>query len=192
MAFLPQRPSRVLVLGVATIAAALFTFLESRRLTERIESAPAAKSGSLATGEKRFSPSRDGGPKVASVAKSVLAPSAAANRPNPVLPSAVTQLLPSIQSPVSNWKEFKPEKITIAPYPDMPIEFTAVSIREEHGRTVWTGRNSAVEGAFLVAAATEGEWYATLVIPPVGAFEANIAGSMVTMLEKDFANNLCG
>lgn len=109
----------------------------------------------------------------------------------PVVPSAVQVLLPSVQSAVTNWQEFKPQKITIAPYPDMPIEFTATSIREENGRTVWTG-SSAIEGSFLVAAATENDWHATLVIPPTGAFDIHIAGSTVSISEKDLADERCG
>lgn len=108
-----------------------------------------------------------------------------------VVAKAVQELLPSLTSPVTNWREFQPQKITIAPYPDMPIEFEATSIKQENGRTVWTGR-SAVSGAFLVSAATENDWHATLVIPPAGAFEIHIAGQAVAIFEKNHDRELCG
>lgn len=182
----PKRVSQVLLAGVALLAATLAYF----------EVKPVAVDGSSAPAPiVRSSPAVLAGNTQSSDLKAgVLAAMALAadGRPNPELPAAVSQLLPSVQAPVTNWKEFKPEKITIAPYPDMPIEFQMTSVREEHGRTVWIGRNRAIEGAFLVAAATEDDWHATLVIPPVGGFEAHIAGARVTMLEKDLVNNRCG
>lgn len=112
-------------------------------------------------------------------------------RPDPVGPEALRQLLPDVKAPVKNWKEYAPEKITIAPYPDLPMEFERVSVHEEHGRTVWTGRN-LLDGAFLVTAATENDWEATLVVPPAGAFEMHVAGDTVTMVERNREDERCG
>jgi Metallo-peptidase family M12 len=185
----PKRVSQVLLVGVALLAAAL-AYFEVQPTGGEGAIAPAVRSSSTPVENQGRTDTTNGAPLAGQLPASFVV--AAEGRPNPALPAAISQLLPSVQTPVTNWKEFKPEKITIAPYPDMPIEFQMTSVREEHGRTVWIGRNPAIEGAFLVAAATEDDWHATLVIPPVGGFEAHIAGSHVTMLEKDLVNNLCG
>lgn len=181
-----SRVSQVLLAGVALLAATLayFEVQPTNRIESSAQSRTASASFAAPSSVPRSSPTEAGAlvPMLATVE----------GRANPGLPTAISQLLPSVQAPVTNWKEFKPEKITIAPYPDLPVEFQMTSVREEHGRTVWIGRNPALEGAFLVTAATEDDWHATLVVPPVGGFEAHIAGGMVTMLEKDLVNNLCG
>lgn len=182
----PKRVSQILVAGVALLAATLAYFELQPSAKDRL-SAPLVDSSApeLTPPPAAISLERPAG-GFASWAADV------EGRANPSLPAAIVQLLPSVRTPVTNWKEFKPEKITIAPYPDLPVDFHMTSVREEHGRTVWVGRNPALEGAFLVTAATERDWHATLVIPPVGGFEAHIAGGLVTMLEKDLVNNLCG
>src|SRR4051812_26897576 len=111
MAFLPHRPSRTLVLGgVAMIAIATLTFFGGRKFTGTTQSRPpAAESESRASGKNLSSPNVSKGDSAASVSTSVVIPSAAEARPKPVLPAAVAQLLPSVQAPVTNWKEFKPE-----------------------------------------------------------------------------------
>jgi hypothetical protein len=111
--------------------------------------------------------------------------------PAPLAGADVRRVLPGITQAISDWRAYRPQKIVIAPYADLPIEFEATSIREEHGRTIWVGRN-ALPGAFLVAAATENDWHATLVFPPAGAFEVHISGQTVALLEKNHDEDVCG
>ncbi|MEO7415154.1 MAG: M12 family metallo-peptidase [Opitutaceae bacterium] len=126
--------------------------------------------------------------RIASVSRAI---SSVAPRTLPSVPAAVRDLIPSIEAAVSNWKEFKPQKITVAPYPDLPIEFEMTSIHEEHGRTVWTGRNPLVEGAFLVTAATAEDWQAVLSVPGAGTFDLRIAGSFVEIKDSSSVQ-ICG
>jgi hypothetical protein len=95
----------------------------------------------------------------------------------------IAQALPGLSRPVTNWREFKPQKITIAPYPDTAFEFEVVSTSDADGRTVWTGRNS-IQGAFLVTAATENDWHAVLSVPGGSSFEFHISGQTLTVAEQ--------
>ncbi len=108
----------------------------------------------------------------------------------PPAPTEIRQVLPGLAHSVTDWREYKPDKIAIAPYPDLAMEFEAASIREEEGRTLWRGRN-ALQGAFLVSAATENEWHAVLEIPGAGSFEFHISGQTVTIMDKSEAER-CG
>ena len=104
--------------------------------------------------------------------------------------ATIEQALPGMAQSVTNWREFKPNKITISPYPDTPFEFEMTSVRDGNGRTVWTGRNS-IQGAFLVTAATENDWHAVLSVPGASSFEFHISGQTVKVTEQ--ADNLgCG
>jgi hypothetical protein len=104
--------------------------------------------------------------------------------------ASVRQILPKLERPVSDWREYQPQKMTIAPYGDLALEFEMTSVRQEGGRTIWRGRN-ALSGAFLVTVATQNEWHAVLEIPAASGFEFHISGQAATVTEKN-ATVLCG
>ena len=105
-----------------------------------------------------------------------------ASQPVPVA-AAIRAVIPSLEHGIKDWRNFRPDKITVAPFKDLPIEFTVATVKEEHGRTVWTGRN-ALQGAFLVSAATENEWFGVLAIPEGATFEITLSGDTATVTEK--------
>ena len=104
--------------------------------------------------------------------------------------ASVRQILPRLDRQVADWREYAPQKMTIAPFADLALEFEMTSVRQENGRTIWRGRN-ALSGAFLVTVATQNEWHAVLEIPAASNFEFHISGQSATVTEKDVAI-LCG
>ncbi|MFT3867346.1 MAG: M12 family metallo-peptidase [Nibricoccus sp.] len=103
---------------------------------------------------------------------------------------SLREALPKLAEPVKDWREYKPERIVIAPYPDTPMEFERTSIRMENGRTVWNGRN-ALTGAFLVLVATEKDWHAVLEIPASDNFELQLSDGKMTVVQTSGAGG-CG
>jgi len=124
-------------------------------------------------------------PQVMGIAASVQ--TQAKSLPTPV---SVRQILPRLEQTVADWRKYQPQKMTIAPYADLALEFEMTSVREENGRTIWRGRN-ALSGAFLVTVATQNEWHAVLEIPAASNFEFHISGQSATVTEKD-TTVLCG
>ena len=110
-------------------------------------------------------------------------------QPAPV-PAAIRDVLPGLTRAVKDWRAFRPDKITVAPFVDLPIEFEVASVKEHLGRTVWTGRN-ALQGAFLASSATETEWFGILAIPEGATFEIAISGDTATVTEK-IDDGVCG
>jgi hypothetical protein len=104
--------------------------------------------------------------------------------------ASVRQILPQLEQTVTDWRAYQPQKLTIAPYADLAMEFEMTSVRQEAGRTVWTGRN-VLSGAFLVTVATQNEWHAVLEVPAASNFEFHVSGQAATVTETD-ATVLCG
>ncbi len=105
-----------------------------------------------------------------------------------VVSSTLHQALPALDHYVADWRTYRPQKITIAPYPDTPMDFEMVSVREEHGRTIWNGRN-ALTGAFLVTAATANGLHAVLDVPMADCFEMSIQGNNVSVVQTTSSGN---
>ncbi|MBK9990900.1 MAG: hypothetical protein IPP19_09255 [Verrucomicrobia bacterium] len=104
--------------------------------------------------------------------------------------ASVQQILPQLEHRITDWRTYQPKKLTIAPYADLAMEFEMTSVRQEGGRTIWTGRN-VLNGAFLVTVATQNEWHAVLEVPAASNFEFHISGQSATVTETD-ATVLCG
>lgn len=126
-----------------------------------------------------------GGPQVMVDSSSVQAPS----KRQPISTS-VHQILPQLEQTVTDWRSYQPQKLTIAPYADLAMEFEMNSVRQEAGRTIWTGRN-VLNGAFLVAVAMQNEWHAVMEVPAASSFEFHISGQAATVTETD-QTVLCG
>jgi len=109
---------------------------------------------------------------------------------NEAISVSVRQILPRLEQNVADWRGYQPQKMTIAPYADLALEFEMTSVRQENGRTIWRGRN-ALSGAFLVTVATQNEWHAVLEVPAAGSFEFHISGHTATVTETD-PTVLCG
>lgn len=146
---------------------------------------------------------------VASIDQGKLAhPPAKENTANPrtlsrqVIPVAINDILPQLTDTPADWRAFKPDKISIAPYPGQEIDFFASEITEEGDRTVWVGRTDK-QGAFLVTVAAADHWYATMALPGMAstyqfridngkAAEIIIPSALETCLEAPTAEGSSG
>jgi hypothetical protein len=107
------------------------------------------------------------------------------------VPTSITKVLPSLKEPVNDWRTFKPNAITVAPYPDLALPFEVRSITEQHGRTVWVGRNT-LQGASLVSAATADEWVGILTVPAGATYEFKVTSLGATVREMPWEAEACG
>lgn len=171
-------------------AAAITAFLGDRGSEEaRLELIPPPTQLAMSVSTAADPPPAD--VPVTGVRRETVEPLSPPERLVPRAPSSVRQVLPELDRQIDDWRRFQPDKLTVAPYPDLPMEFRAAAIREENGRTVWTGRN-ALEGAFLVSAATADEWHAVLTIPGASTFEIHISGQEATVTEQLPEQEHCG
>lgn len=108
----------------------------------------------------------------------------------PTISATVRQILPQLAQEIADWRSYQPQKLTIAPHADLPMDFEMTSVRQENGRTIWQGRN-ALTGAFLVTVATQNDWHAVLEIPAASSFEFHITGQAATVTEK-YEVGACG
>jgi hypothetical protein len=91
--------------------------------------------------------------------------------------SSLRVVIPSLSAPVSDWSQWKPESITIAPEPGLELPFHVVRVTEENGVTTWVGRN-ALKGAFLVGIGKKDRWDGVLTL--VGSsFDIHVHGDDV-------------
>jgi len=104
--------------------------------------------------------------------------------------ATVRQILPQLAQEISDWRTYRPQKLTIAPHTDLAMEFEMTAVRQENGRTIWQGRNS-LTGAFLVTVATQNDWHAVLEIPAASSFEFHITGQAASVTEK-YEVGACG
>lgn len=74
----------------------------------------------------------------------------------------IHQVLPQLDGPLSDWRTFKPDTITVAPYPGYNLPFHRVSVTEKNGITTWVGRNG-MQGTFLVGIGKKDSWVGCLV-----------------------------
>jgi hypothetical protein len=97
------------------------------------------------------------------------------------------EILPSVNEPVRNWREFNPTHLTIALAPDAALEFERVSTHESGARgeyRVWTGRNPDLPGAALIGVGYDGGWSGTLSLPDTREYEITIAGDQIAVVPK--------
>jgi hypothetical protein len=110
-------------------------------------------------------------------------------RRNSLMPNAVVlplnTVLRNVAAPVSDWREFKPASISIEPRAGLEFEFEMSSVRTEHDRTIWTGENPDLPGAFLISVATETAWQAVLSYgsPVKGTFRIQASGDKAAVSE---------
>jgi len=117
---------------------------------------------------------------------------AAAPRPAQPAPEAVTRAFPSITEVTPDWRDFRPESVTVAPYPDLPVKFTRTALRDEGRYVTWIGRNSNLPGASLVGVATAKGYDAILVMPGSSQFSYHVRGDTVVVAESVPGESGCG
>lgn len=117
-------------------------------------------------------------------------------------PAAVQAFFPSITNRVDNWRAFNPETLTVSPFPEMPLTFSRVSVKEDSSLTgghytTWVGRSPAMPGASLVTVGTNSGFDAILVVPGNGEVNFHVSGagddsSQVSMALVDSTAAGCG
>lgn len=85
----------------------------------------------------------------------------------------------------TDWRAAAPERITVAPHPDLPMEFTRERVRTDGARTTWTGRTALLPGASLVTVADGRALDAWLVVPGASEFAFHVEGGVATVLETN-------
>ncbi len=105
--------------------------------------------------------------------------------------TAINQVLPGLTGPVTDWRTFAPERLTITPLPGMPLEFTVKSVTTDGKRTTWIGFNE-VQGASLVASATETLWDAIITVPGAEEYSVQVTPELVRVFERDHSDSVCG
>ena len=98
------------------------------------------------------------------------------------MPATVQAVFPSITNRVENWRAFNPETLTVSPFPEMPLTFSRVSVKEDSSLTgghytIWVGRSPAMPGASLVTVGTDSGYDALLVVPGNGEVNFHVSGA---------------
>ncbi len=137
--------------------------------------------------------------KVAGASAGVSAVPAVASSPGRAVVAPVRQVpfadlrrvLPSLEHPVTDWRAFNPEAITVAIEPDLPMGFSRVRVTHNaDGTTTWVGRNG-IKGASLVGVGSADGWIGVLSLPGSGQYDVVVRNGEVSVVEKEFGG-VCG
>ncbi|WP_438480981.1 M12 family metallo-peptidase [Oleiharenicola lentus] len=112
-------------------------------------------------------------------------------KPEPV-PANIARVFPSIERRVVDWRKFRPESLTVAPHPDLPISFSQVAIKEDGKYVTWIGRNKELPGASFVGVATVDGYDAILILPGAPEFSFHVRGEAVAVSEMASGEDGCG
>lgn len=105
---------------------------------------------------------------------------------------AIAAALPGLTEVLNDWRKFRPDELTVAPHPDLPITFKRIAIKDEGRYVTWIGRNPLMPGASLVAVATVTGYDAILVIPGAGEFGFHVQGDAMVINEVMPGDESCG
>lgn len=91
----------------------------------------------------------------------------AAQPTNPA-PDSLTSAYPELHDIPADWHQFnrETESLTVAPYPDLPLTFQKTGLKDEGNYVTWFGSNPGIPGSLLVAVATPGGGYHSVMITP--------------------------
>lgn len=107
-------------------------------------------------------------------------------------PASIQRVLPSVTEAVRDWREFRPERIAVAPVEGIPLTFERAELREEGRYVTWVGRNPKLPGATFVGVATSAGYDAFLALPGVGEFSYHIRDDKVVTRDARFGDVSCG
>ncbi|MBX3735181.1 MAG: hypothetical protein KF715_00700 [Candidatus Didemnitutus sp.] len=102
------------------------------------------------------------------------------------------EAFPEIPDVVTDWREFRPERLQVEPLRGMPIRFTRTAVKDDGRRVTWIGRNAAVPGASFVSVARADGFDAVLVIPGASQFSFHVRGNSVVVEESAPGEEGCG
>lgn len=83
-------------------------------------------------------------------------------------PASLRSAYPELHDIPADWRQFNREakSLTVAPYPDLPLTFQKTGIKDEGDYSTWFGANPDIPGSSLIAVATPGGGYHTVMIVP--------------------------
>jgi len=111
--------------------------------------------------------------------------------PGPV-PAEIAHAFPSITEAVADWREFRPDNLTVEPWPGARLTFTRSAIKDEGCYVTWIGRNPELPGASLVGVATADGYDAILVVPGANQVSYHVRGDEVVTTEAAPGAEGCG
>lgn len=117
------------------------------------------------------------------------APRLARSRP---AAEAITRVFPEVTVTIDDWQSFRPETLTVAVHPDLPLQFKMTALRDEGRYVTWVGRNAGLPGASFVGVATANGYDAIMVLPGASEFSIHIRGDEVVVAERNPADEWCG
>jgi hypothetical protein len=100
-------------------------------------------------------------------------------------------VLPELTQPVSDWREFAPEHLTVEPVRGLALDFVVTSVERDAHSTTWIGRTD-IPGAALVGIGTRAGWDAILTLPGANAYALHVRDGRATVTETNPADETCG
>jgi hypothetical protein len=125
------------------------------------------------------------------VAEVASATSSTQRAPRPVS-AEIAKVFPSITEEVRDWRQFRPEEITVTTHDSLPLTFSRSAVKEEGKYVTWIGRISALPGASFVGVATEAGYDAIVIIPGASQFSYHVRGDLVVVTEAYPSEDGCG
>ena len=107
-------------------------------------------------------------------------------------PPEVARAFPSITEAVADWREFRPDNLTVEPWPGARITFTRTAVKEEGRYVTWIGRNPDLPGASLVGVSTANGYDAIMVVPGANQISYHVRGDKVVVAESMPGAEGCG
>lgn len=105
---------------------------------------------------------------------------------------AIAAAFPGLSEVSQDWREFRPDTLTVAPHPDLPLTFTRIAVKDEGKYVTWIGRNTQMPGASFVGVATADGYDAILVVPGASQFSYHVRGDEVVIEEAAPGEESCG
>jgi Metallo-peptidase family M12B Reprolysin-like len=105
---------------------------------------------------------------------------------------AIAKVFPSLTEVMNDWRNFRPDTLTVAPHSDLPITFTKLKVKDEGRYVTWIGRNPQIPGASLVGVATASGYHAILILPGASQFSFHVWGDGVIVEESSAGEESCG
>lgn len=102
------------------------------------------------------------------------------------------EFFPGAQGLLADWHKAHPDRVTVAPYPDLALEFSEVKVSRDVEVTTWVGRNPDLPGATLVGVARPGGYDAVLLVPGASQFFFHVREGLVRVEESVAAGTDCG
>lgn len=121
--------------------------------------------------------------------------SVVSSAPTHLAPASLTAAYPEITTRVTDWKKFNREakSIVAAPFPETPLNFSLVRLKDEGKYVTWIGTDKGIPGSSLVAVATpSGSYDSVMILPGTSQFSFHTESDGTTRVtESNPADETC-